>query len=109
MAVSLGLTNFAALVGIGFSGIDAQTWLWAGVIFGVFEKLSDSDHRRHAVDLGKTSSGTLTAVGRSGTAVPGRKPVFARIATLISESFSSFSSRCQYWAGSRVKSVRSRV
>ena len=37
VAVSLGLSNFAASVGIGVSGIDAQTRLRVGVIFGLFE------------------------------------------------------------------------
>jgi putative Mn2+ efflux pump MntP len=37
VAVSLGLSNFAASVGIGVSGVDAGTRLRVGVIFGVFE------------------------------------------------------------------------
>lgn len=37
LAVSLGLSNFAASVGIGVSGIDARTRLRVGVIFGLFE------------------------------------------------------------------------
>lgn len=37
VAISLGLDNFAASVGIGVSGIDAQARLRVGVIFGVFE------------------------------------------------------------------------
>jgi manganese efflux pump family protein len=37
VAVSLGLDNFAAAVGIGVSGIDARTRLRVGVIFGLFE------------------------------------------------------------------------
>jgi manganese efflux pump family protein len=37
VAVSLGLSNFAASIGIGVSGIDARTRLRVGVIFGVFE------------------------------------------------------------------------
>ena len=37
VAVSLGLSNFAASVAIGVSGIDARTRLRVGVIFGVFE------------------------------------------------------------------------
>jgi len=37
VAISLGLSNFAASVGIGASGIDARTRLRLGVIFGVFE------------------------------------------------------------------------
>lgn len=37
VAVSVGLDNFAAAVGIGVSGIDARTRLRVGVIFGLFE------------------------------------------------------------------------
>ena len=37
VAVSLGLSNFAASIGIGVSGVDARTRLRVGVIFGVFE------------------------------------------------------------------------
>jgi len=37
VAVSLGLSNFAASVGIGVSGIDARTRLRVAVIFGLFE------------------------------------------------------------------------
>jgi len=37
LAVSLGLSNFAAAVGIGVSGIDTRTRLRVGVIFGLFE------------------------------------------------------------------------
>jgi len=37
VALSLGLSNFAASVGIGVSGIDARTRLRVGVIFGLFE------------------------------------------------------------------------
>jgi putative Mn2+ efflux pump MntP len=37
VAASLGLSNFAASVGIGVTGIDVRTRLRVGVIFGVFE------------------------------------------------------------------------
>lgn len=37
VAVSLGLSNFAASVGIGVSGIDVRTRLRIGLIFGLFE------------------------------------------------------------------------
>jgi putative Mn2+ efflux pump MntP len=37
VAVSLGLSNFAAAVGIGVAGVDAGTRLRVGLIFGVFE------------------------------------------------------------------------
>lgn len=37
VAVSLGLSNFAASVGIGVTGIDARARLRAALIFGLFE------------------------------------------------------------------------
>lgn len=37
VALSLGLSNFAAAVGIGVSGVDRGTRLRVGVIFGLFE------------------------------------------------------------------------
>src|SRR5215469_7515905 len=37
VAFSLGLSNFAAAIGIGVSGIDARTRLRVGLIFGLFE------------------------------------------------------------------------
>lgn len=37
VAVSLGLDNLAACIGIGISGIDARTRLRVGMIFGLFE------------------------------------------------------------------------
>jgi manganese efflux pump family protein len=37
VAISLGLSNFAAAVGIGVSGTDGRTRLRVGVIFGLFE------------------------------------------------------------------------
>jgi putative Mn2+ efflux pump MntP len=39
VSVSLGLSNFAAAIGIGLSGVDAQTRLKTGLIFGFFEAL----------------------------------------------------------------------
>jgi manganese efflux pump family protein len=37
VAVSLGLSNFAAAMGIGVAGIDGGTRLRVGLIFGIFE------------------------------------------------------------------------
>lgn len=37
VAASLGLSNFAAAVGVGVTGIDARTRLRVGLIFGIFE------------------------------------------------------------------------
>ncbi len=37
MAVSLGLSNFAAAIAIGVSGVDARTRLRVGLAFGLFE------------------------------------------------------------------------
>jgi putative Mn2+ efflux pump MntP len=37
VALALGLSNFAAAIGIGVSGVDARTRLWVGGVFGLFE------------------------------------------------------------------------
>ena len=37
VAGSLGLSNFAAAIGIGVSGVDARTRLRVGLVFGLFE------------------------------------------------------------------------
>src|SRR3984893_16947403 len=37
VAASLGLSDFAAAVGIGVSGVDARTRLRVGIVFGLFE------------------------------------------------------------------------
>ncbi len=37
VALSLGLSNFAAAIGIGISGSDGRTRLRVGIVFGVFE------------------------------------------------------------------------
>jgi len=37
VAVSLGLSNFAASIGIGISGVDARTRWRVGLVFGLFE------------------------------------------------------------------------
>lgn len=37
VAVSLGLSNFAASIGIGVTGVDSRTRLRVGLVFGAFE------------------------------------------------------------------------
>jgi manganese efflux pump family protein len=37
VAASLGLSNFAAAIAIGVSGVDARTRLHVGIVFGLFE------------------------------------------------------------------------
>src|SRR5580704_4374709 len=37
VALSLGLSNFAAAIGIGVVGTDARTRVRVGVVFGIFE------------------------------------------------------------------------
>jgi len=39
VSLSLGLSNFAAAIGIGMGGVDAKTRLKTGLIFGFFEAL----------------------------------------------------------------------
>jgi putative Mn2+ efflux pump MntP len=42
LVISLGLSNFAASIGIGISGVDTRTRLRVGLIFGVFEAVCPS-------------------------------------------------------------------
>jgi manganese efflux pump family protein len=37
VAFSLGLSNFAAAIGIGVAGVDARTRVRVGIVFGIFE------------------------------------------------------------------------
>src|SRR5437660_9356734 len=37
VAVSVGLSNFAAAISLGIAGVDARTRLRVGLVFGVFE------------------------------------------------------------------------
>jgi putative Mn2+ efflux pump MntP len=37
VAASLGMSNFAAAIGIGVAGVDARTRLRVGIVFGAFE------------------------------------------------------------------------
>ncbi|MBI3379444.1 manganese efflux pump [Candidatus Gottesmanbacteria bacterium] len=37
LGFSLGLSNFAATIGIGLSGVTHKTRVWVGIIFGFFE------------------------------------------------------------------------
>src|SRR5712691_7314485 len=37
VALSLGLSNFAAAIGIGVAGVDNRTRVRVGVVFGIFE------------------------------------------------------------------------
>jgi manganese efflux pump family protein len=37
VAVSLGLSNFAAAIGLGVAGINSRTRLRVGIVFGIFE------------------------------------------------------------------------
>jgi len=55
VALSLGLSNFAASIGIGITGIDARTRLRVGVIFGLFE----AGMPLLGLVLGRSLAGTL--------------------------------------------------
>lgn len=71
VALSLGLSNFAAAIGIGTAGVSASTRLKVGVVFGVFETgmpiVGLLLGRGLARDLGAaahwTSAGLLIATG----------------------------------------------
>ena len=55
VALSLGLSNFAAPAGIGINGIDPHTRLRVGVIFGIFE----TDMPILGLPLGRTLADAL--------------------------------------------------
>lgn len=61
VAVALGLSNFAAAIGIGLSGVDARTRWHVGAVFGVFETgmpiLGLALGRNLAATLGGTAHG----------------------------------------------------
>ncbi|MGO8957019.1 MAG: manganese efflux pump MntP family protein [Streptosporangiaceae bacterium] len=71
VAASVGMSNFAAAVAIGVSGVDARTRLRVGLVFGVFESgmpvLGLLLGAQVAGDLGHTArwvgAGLLIAVG----------------------------------------------
>jgi manganese efflux pump family protein len=71
VAVSVGISNFAAAIAIGVSGVDARTRLRIGLIFGAFESgmplIGLLIGARLAAPLGHTArwlgAGLLVAVG----------------------------------------------
>ncbi|HEY8743478.1 MAG TPA: manganese efflux pump [Chloroflexota bacterium] len=64
VSVSLGLSNFAAAVGIGISGVDAQTRLKTGLTFGFFEAVTPI----LGLLLGSMLAGWLAVLGHYGGA-----------------------------------------
>src|ERR1019366_4854557 len=74
VAVSVGLSNFAAAIGIGTGGVDNRTRLRVALVFGLFETgmpiLGLFLGQRFAVVLGKTthwiSGALLIALGLYG-------------------------------------------
>jgi manganese efflux pump family protein len=90
VAVSLGLSNFAASVGIGVTGLDARTRLRVGLIFGAFETAmpiiglllghglaGTQGHAAHWIGAGlliATGVYALTQAIRSRRAGPGGPP-----------------------------------
>lgn len=87
VAVSLGLSNFAAAIGIGFAGVDAGARLRVGSVFGIFEAgmpiaglvlgrslagpLGHAAHWAGGGLLIATGGYTLILAARSGPAAPG--------------------------------------
>jgi putative Mn2+ efflux pump MntP len=59
-ALSVGLSNFAASIGIGMSGVDARKRLRVGLAFGVFEAVMPVI----GIVIGHNVSGSLGHVGR---------------------------------------------
>jgi putative Mn2+ efflux pump MntP len=60
VALSLGLSNFAASIGIGISGVDARTRWRVGVVFGLFE----AGMPIVGLLLGRSLAGTLGSATR---------------------------------------------
>lgn len=59
-AISVGLSNFAAAIGIGLSGVDARKRLRVGIAFGVFESVMPVI----GIVIGHNVSGSMGHVGR---------------------------------------------
>jgi putative Mn2+ efflux pump MntP len=59
VSLSLGLSNFAAAIGIGLSGVDAKTRLKVGLAFGFFEALMPI----LGLLIGQTFAGRLGQIG----------------------------------------------
>ncbi len=59
-AISVGLSNFAAAIGIGLSGVDARKRLRVGLTFGVFEAVMPVI----GIVIGHNLSGSFGHVGR---------------------------------------------
>ncbi len=59
-SLSVGLSNFAAAIGIGLSGVDARTRLRVGLAFGLFESLMPVI----GIVLGHGLSGSVGHTGR---------------------------------------------
>jgi putative Mn2+ efflux pump MntP len=59
-AISVGLSNFAAAIGIGLSGVDARKRLRVGLTFGVFEAVMPII----GIVIGHNLSGSFGHVGR---------------------------------------------
>ena len=88
VAVSLGLSNFAAAIGIGFAGIDAGARIRVGIVFGIFEAgmpilglvlgrslagpLGHAAHWAGGGLLIATGGYALIRAARDGAAPPGR-------------------------------------
>ena len=74
VALALGLSNFAASIGIGLAGVDARVRLRVGVTFGIFEAtmpmvgLFLGDHLAHAIGSASAyvGGGLLVATGAYG-------------------------------------------
>jgi putative Mn2+ efflux pump MntP len=64
VALSLGLSNFAAAIGIGISGIGSRTRLRVGIVFGVFE----AGMPIAGLALGRGLAGALGGAARSVSA-----------------------------------------
>jgi putative Mn2+ efflux pump MntP len=59
VSLSLGLSNFAAAIGIGLSGVDARTRFQTGLAFGFFEALMPV----LGLAIGRTVAAPLGTIG----------------------------------------------
>ncbi|MBV9205719.1 MAG: manganese efflux pump [Actinobacteria bacterium] len=75
VALSVGLSNFAAAIGIGVAGVDAGTRLRVGLIFGIFEAgmpilgLLLGQSLAHALGRAAHWGGAALLIGAGGYAV----------------------------------------
>jgi hypothetical protein len=74
VALSLGLSNFTAAIGLGVAGVDVGTRLRVGLIFGVFE----AGMPMLGLLLGHSGTCQSSLPGSRAGARPAAEPVLSR-------------------------------